>query len=110
LLEGFPSSHHVLHWHGDTFDLPEAAVLLASSEACQHQAFSLKDGRVLGLQFHFEVDEEMVQQFADFDAAVLKEGGNWVQSQLQILKEAGEYIPGCQSLMKTLVGRWLALT
>jgi GMP synthase (glutamine-hydrolysing) len=44
----------VLHWHGDTFDLPEAAELLASTEICENQAFSL--GRqVLACQFHPEI-------------------------------------------------------
>ena len=44
----------VLHWHGDTFDLPAGASLLASSSLVKHQAFSWGP-RALGLQFHIEV-------------------------------------------------------
>ena len=47
----------VLHWHGDTFDLPEGTERLASSPAYQNQAFRF--GRnVLALQCHPEMGED----------------------------------------------------
>ncbi len=45
----------VFHWHGDTFDLPIGATLLASSPAYAHQAFRFGQC-IYALQFHLEVD------------------------------------------------------
>ena len=56
----------VFHWHGETFDLPEGAVLLASSRLCRNQAF--RAGRnAYGLQFHLEVTPEMIADWCGQD-------------------------------------------
>ena len=47
-----------VHWHRDTFGLPEGAVHLAATRTYPHQAFRIGT-RVYGLQFHVEVDEEL---------------------------------------------------
>jgi GMP synthase (glutamine-hydrolysing) len=53
---------NVLHWHGDTFDLPAGATRLASTPSCVNQAFSL--GRhVLAFQFHPEANETGFEQW-----------------------------------------------
>lgn len=56
-------------WHYDTFDLPEGAVLLASSAACANQAFRVGD-HVLGLQFHPEVDAMLLNLWSHDPEAV----------------------------------------
>ena len=54
-LAALPADQPVLHWHGDTFDLPAGATLLASTEFYRQQAFAV--GRhALALQFHLEAD------------------------------------------------------
>lgn len=62
-FSGFQNPFTVFHWHGDTFDLPQGALRLASSEHYLNQAFQYKSA--IGLQFHLEVNEEMVNLWLD---------------------------------------------
>jgi GMP synthase-like glutamine amidotransferase len=62
LLAGLPPELTVLHWHGDTFDLPVGATLLAANARYRSQAFRI-GGRAWGLQFHLEVDQPAVAAF-----------------------------------------------
>jgi len=64
LLAGVPSPLTVLHWHGDTFDLPLGATHLAASRTYANQAFRV-GGRAWGFQFHVEVDRRAVEGFLD---------------------------------------------
>ena len=52
----------VLHWHGDTFDLPREATRLASNQNYENQAFAY--GRnALALQFHLEADPRQLEEW-----------------------------------------------
>lgn len=49
-------------WHGDTFDLPENAVRLASSDMYENQAFSYSEN-ILGVQFHPEATPHIMHNW-----------------------------------------------
>jgi len=68
VLAGLPAKLPVLHWHGDTFDLPDGAIRLAEGDACANQAFRI-GRRAFGLQFHVETDAGLVRRWATEDAA-----------------------------------------
>ena len=69
-LRGAP----VLHWHGDTFDLPPAATLLASTDITPHQAFQAGAGQ-LALQFHAEADAARMEHWLMGHACELAAAG-----------------------------------
>ena len=54
----------VFQWHGDTFDLPRGAVLLARGSSCQHQAFRWGTN-AYGLQFHIEMTAAMIDEWLE---------------------------------------------
>ncbi len=63
LFGGFKNPFTVFHWHEDTFDLPTGATRLALSENYPNQAFQYKSA--IGLQFHLEVNEQMINLWLD---------------------------------------------
>ena len=65
LFQGL-SLETVFHWHGETFDLPPGAELLASSDLCCNQAFRIGES-IYALQFHLEVTPHMIADWCRQD-------------------------------------------
>jgi GMP synthase-like glutamine amidotransferase len=80
LFNHFTNPYNVFHWHGDTFDLPSNAILVASTATCKHQAF-LIGNNVLALQFHFEMNETVIEDMLLHDGHELEEQGNLIQTK-----------------------------
>jgi GMP synthase (glutamine-hydrolysing) len=109
LFAGLPPSFPTLQWHGDTFDLPEGATLLASSPAFPNQAF--RYGRAAyGIQFHMEVLPEMarewalVPEYAGYADHVLGEGG-----MERLLAEFDGAEAGMRAAGRAMFERWAEL-
>ncbi len=64
----------VLHWHGDTFDLPKNTQLLASSVQYPNQAFS-KGSNILALQFHLEAAADSMEKWLIGHTCELRQAG-----------------------------------
>ena len=95
----------VFHWHGDTFDLPAGARLLASTESCAHQAFSI-GSTLLALQFHPEVTARGLQQWYVGHAGELRALGLPLAG---LRREAERYAPALAKESADFLRDWLAL-
>ncbi len=91
VLGGLDPSEVVLHWHGDTFDLPVGAELLASTLACPHQFFRL-GSRAFGLQFHVEITAEQVAEWVEADADFVR-GAGGPQHGARLLADTRRLMP-----------------
>lgn len=81
---------HVFHWHGDTFEIPAQAQLLASSEACAHQAYVI-DNQVYGFQFHLETTEISATALINNCSEDL-DNSAYVQNAEEILRDKAKFV------------------
>lgn len=100
VLGVFAAETVFFHWHGDTFDLPEGAVLLASSRLYPHQAFRI-GRRAYGVQFHPEITPEMVDLFVEAGSSESSAFGG-LEGGKRLRAEARRHVP-------PLVGRVAAM-
>ena len=101
-----PPSFPTLQWHGDTFDLPEGATLLASSPAYSSQAFVYK--RAYGLQFHLEVSPELAAEWGEVPAySASLEAIRGPGALDRLVSEVTEHAAATLPLARDLFGRWL---
>lgn len=98
--ELFPKEIDVFHWHGDTFDLPQGAVRLASSAACLNQAY-VYSNHVLALQFHLEMTPILAEKLTIHCRDELGEAP-YVQAPDKILADPSRYERTNQLMAKVL--------
>ncbi|MFT3906413.1 MAG: glutamine amidotransferase [Steroidobacteraceae bacterium] len=93
----------VLHWHGDTFDLPPGAQHLAATARYAHQGFAIDD-YVLALQFHPEVTAQGLERWYVGHAAELGQAGIDVA---QLRRDSQRLAPLLETGVQPFWRRWL---
>ncbi len=93
----------VLHWHGDTFDLPSNAVHLAKTDRYMNQAFAI-DNYALALQFHPEVTANGLERWYVGHACELHHAGIAVGG---LRADAEKYAPALQEATTRFWNLWL---
>ena len=102
LMRGLPATLTPFHWHGDIFDLPPGAVLLASSEKTPCQAFRYGD-KAYAFQFHFEVTPDGVAAMAD---AFAKDLNRENIAADRMIAQAAEFAPTLEKISDSVFSRW----
>lgn len=106
-LSFLPPNYAVFHWHGDTFDLPQSATLLASTATTPNQAFWVNPS-ILGLQFHLESNRKTIAQFVENGKAELMQTGAFIQSENEIIAGSSEFTAANEAALVTLLDNWVA--
>jgi GMP synthase (glutamine-hydrolysing) len=105
LFLGEQSSLTAFHWHGDIFDLPRGATLLASSALTAHQAFRYGQN-AYGLLFHMEVTLPQVLTMVETFADELQSAG---LNGTAIKLNAHSHLPVLQKIGREVFARWASL-
>ena len=94
----------VLHWHGDTFDLPAGARRLAFTAAYGNQAFSWGN-HGLGIQFHPEFDPARLEQWLVGHALEIAQARGITLDGLRA--DTARHGPPAQAAAQRFFGQWL---
>ena len=85
-----PATFEALHWHGDTFDMPQGALHIASSSGCANQAFVF-DNRIVGFQFHIESTRQGLENLIKNCGDELLTEGEYIQRPEVLLEDNHDF-------------------
>ena len=102
----FSSPQTVFHWHGETFELPDGATRLLSSQHCDNQAFIYKDN-VLAFQCHIEMTATMVDEWSALYEDELQDPSETLQTRTQMLAGCEQHISSLNKLADKVYEYWL---
>ena len=94
----------VFHWHGDAFDCPKGALLLAATDLYPQQAFAWGKA-TLGIQFHPEVTAQGLEQWWVGNVGELRELG---LKPGELRHETEKHAAGMEKEAAAMLKDWLA--
>ena len=101
----------VIHWHYESFSIPEGATLLASSDACPNQAFSID--KHLAMQFHIEIDLNTINYWVSGRDRKWKQASEQycsVQKKKELISEIKKHLDSHQRTANQIYKTWLSTT
>ncbi|MEN8166931.1 MAG: type 1 glutamine amidotransferase [Pseudomonadota bacterium] len=104
-LDSLPVEFDTFHWHADTFSMPPGSQPLLMSDCYKNQGFVLGDH--LGMQFHLEMTEEMVEAWIDKYGSDLKLDSCCIQSAHTIKDDLRGRIQQLHKISDVIYGNWL---
>lgn len=108
---GWDPTPMVMQWHYEAFSLPAGAVRLATSAACENQAWAR--GKCLAMQFHIEVDEAKARAWAADDHPAWDQARakyDTVQDSEAIITGISTYLAPHQATADHIYTTWLCTT
>jgi GMP synthase (glutamine-hydrolysing) len=107
LLSAFAPTQRVFQWHEDGIALPPGCTHLAHSPASHVQAFRSGE-RAYGLQFHLEVDHQLIDRWLAVPAnqPLLEQERERVDPE-RVRQLVPHYIDELQALSRETFGRWI---
>lgn len=102
VFSALPDQFTALHWHGETFDIPDGATHLARTPGCESQAFEY-GRRVWALQFHLETDADGVERLIENCRSDI-EPGPYVQQPGEMIGVV-YHVARCRELLDTMLDR-----
>ena len=95
-------------WHGDAFEIPEGATLLATGDQVPNQAFRVGD-LAWGTQFHCEVNLSELDFWLDEFSKEADLRSEWGKSSQEVRDEAGRFMAEHESRGREVFERFALL-